>query len=75
LSGGTARHGNVGRMSGRGETAQGPELAAAAQRLAALADRLRQVREQLDAAAAGAGEPGATAEAPVTGEAGQGDAR
>ncbi|MES1206631.1 MAG: hypothetical protein ABUS79_11910 [Pseudomonadota bacterium] len=42
-------------MSGRGETADGTELKAAARRLATLADRLRALRAQLEA---NAGPPG-----------------
>ena len=42
-------------MSGRGDTASGTELEAAARRLTALADRLRAVRAQLET---NAGTPG-----------------
>ncbi len=42
-------------MSGRGDTADGTELEAAARRLTALADRLQAVRAQLEA---NAGPPG-----------------
>jgi hypothetical protein len=59
-------------MSGRGDAAQTRELAAAAHRLAVLADRIRELRNQLaglPATPAGPGErggPGAesTADAP-----------
>lgn len=45
-------------MSGRGDTADGTELEAAARRLTALADRLRAVRAQLEANATAPGPAG-----------------
>jgi hypothetical protein len=53
--------GNLLRMTGRGETAGGTQLEAAARRLSALADRLRAVCAQLDAGAEPPGQAGGSA--------------
>ncbi|HVY38423.1 MAG TPA: hypothetical protein VHM31_10820 [Polyangia bacterium] len=53
-------------MSGRGDTADGTELEAAARRLTALADRLRAVRAQLDANAPPPGPAGGSVPAGYT---------
>jgi len=64
-------------MSGRGDTASGTELEAAARRLTALADRLRAVRAQLDANApppGHAGGSGVPAGYPPDGDGAKGEA-
>jgi hypothetical protein len=64
-------------MSGRGDAAQTRELAAAAQRLAVLADRIRQLSEQLTgipASPAGPGERNPAPDQPAAGAA-KGDGR
>jgi hypothetical protein len=64
-------------MSGRGDAAQTRELEAAAHRLAALADRIRELRNQLagvPATPAGPGERGASPEGSTAQDA-KGDGR
>ncbi|HXJ19697.1 MAG TPA: hypothetical protein VMT03_05635 [Polyangia bacterium] len=64
-------------MSGPGDAAQTRELTAAAHRLAALADRIRELRNQLaglGAPASGAGERG-TAGEEVVADGAKGDGR
>jgi len=60
-------------MSGGGDAAQTDELAAAARRLAALADRIRDLRGRLAGAPAGAGPSSPSPETATEGA--KGDAR
>ena len=60
-------------MSGRGDTPDGTELEAAARRLAALADRLRALRAQLEANAGASGHAAAGAGGPPAGYTPDGD--
>ena len=62
-------------MSGRGETADGTELEAAARRLAALADRLRALRAQLEVNAGHAGSGSVPAGHTPDGDGAKGEAR